>query len=194
MNQLTMKKITKTNASEVSKHADLEKSTLSLLTPELSTEEFVRLLLEKKLYKEVINILAQALPPREAVYWASLCAKDQLEKTPSEEDEKAIKAAERWMYKPNDEDRYINQTFAEKLEYSTSAAWVSNAIFWSGGSILPPNEPKVEPAEGLFGKAISGAVKLASVDDDPVKMEKLQKKFVARGIDVAQGGKGDKLK
>jgi len=193
MTELNLVKATSQNAGDICKNADLDKASKSLLQDGQSVSDFIQLLLQKHALRDVINILSQALPTREAVYWACLCVRDVLAEKPDPEEAYAIKAAEQWVAKPNEKDRYLNNTIAEKMEYATAAAWVSNAVFWSGGSITTEKEAKVEPPEGVFGKAISGAINLATADQDESKMIERQKRFVKRGINIAQGGKGDNV-
>jgi len=190
-NELNLVKVNDQNAAVVCKNADLEDQSKLLLGNKPSLSDYIQSLLANSALKDVINVIAHALPAREAVYWACLCVRDVIDQESNSDDLKAIKAAEQWVYQPNDNDRYLNHELAENLEYSTAAAWVSNAVFWSGGSITPKKEAKVEPPDGVFGKAISGAINLASASEDPKKVDQLQKQFIKRGINIAQGGKGE---
>ena len=193
MNELNLVKATSQNAEIICKNVDLEKDSLPLLKPGETLSEFIQGLLQVHALKDVLGVISQALPPREAVFWACLCVRDTLDEKKNPDDEHAMRAAEQWLVKPNEDDRYLNLQMAEKLEYATAAAWVANAVFWSGGSITPKGQAKVEAPEGIFGKAISGALMLASVDEDPKKSQNLQQRFIKRGVNIAQGGKGDNV-
>ena len=193
MNELNLVKAKSQNAEVICKNVDLEKDSLPLVKPGETLSGVIQGLLQVHAFKDVIGVIAQSLPAREAVYWASLCVKDVLGDKPDTDDSNAIRAAEQWMIKPNEDDRYLSLQMAEKLEYATAASWVANAVFWSGGSITPRGDAKVEAPDGIFGKAITGAVMLASVDEDPKKVQNLQQRFIKRGINIAQGGKGDNV-
>ena len=193
MNELNLIKATNQNAEIICKNVDLEKDSLPLLKPGETLSGFIQGLLQVYSLKDVIGVISQALPPREAVYWACLCVRDVLDEKESPDDVHAIKAAEQWLVNPNEDNRYLNLQMAEQLEYATAAAWVANAVFWSGGSITPRDQAKVEAPEGIFGKAICGAIMLASADEDPKKANGLQQRFVKRGINITQGGKGDNV-
>lgn len=193
MSELNLIKATNQNAEVICKNVDLEKNALPLLTAGETLSGFIQKLLQVHALKDVIGVISQALPPREAVYWACLCVRDVLDEKKNPDDGLAIRAAEQWLVKPNEDDRYLNLLMAEKLEYATAAAWVSNAVFWSGGSITPKGEAKVEAPEGIFGKAICGAISLASAHEDEKKMQTLQQRFIKRGINISQGGKGDNV-
>ena len=193
MNDLNLVKASSQNAEVICKNVDLEKDSQPLLKPGETLSGFIQELLKAFAFKDVIGVIAQALPPREAVYWACLCVRDVLDEKANPDDVLAIKAAEQWMINPNENDRYLNLQMAEKLEHATAAAWVANSVFWSGGSITPKGQAKVEPPEGIFGKSICGAVMLASATEDEKKTQNLQQRFIKRGVNIAQGGKGDNV-
>ncbi|MDH3325970.1 MAG: hypothetical protein OEM38_04550 [Gammaproteobacteria bacterium] len=193
MNKLNLVKTKSQSAEKICKYVDLEKTTLPLLKSEQSLSDFIQSLLQNHALKDAIGVIAQALPAREAVYWASLCVKDILGDKPNLDDANALRAADQWMVKPNEDDRYLNLHMAEKLEYATAASWVANAVFWSGGSITPKGEAKVEAPDGVFGKAVTGAILLASAHEDPKQTQNLYQRFIKRGINIAQGGKGDNV-
>jgi len=175
----------------ICKHVDLEETSKTLLTADQTVSAFIQTLQQNAALKDIIGVIAQALPVREAVYWACLCVRDSFVDNPPADDLLAIKAAEQWVYQPDEDNRRLNEKLAEKLEHATAAAWVANAVYWSGGSITPKDEAKVEPPDGVFGKAISGAVNLASAHEEIKKMQALQNRFIERGISIAQGGKGE---
>jgi len=191
MNDLNLVKATNQKAEIICKNVDLEKNSVPLLKTGESLSEFIQTLLQHQALKDVIGVIAQALPPREAVYWACLCVKDVLDEKDNPEDARAIKAAEQWLIQPDENNRYLNNQIAEKLEYATAAAWVCNAVFWSGGSITPKGEAKVEPPEGIFGKAVCGAINLACAHEDEKQTHTNQQRSIKRGVNIAQGGKGD---
>jgi len=193
MNDLKLIKAIDQKAEKICKHVDLEDESKSLLKPGVSLSDFMQTLLHQHALRDVIRVISQSLPPREAVYWATLCVRDVIGEKPKPEDAHAVKAAEQWLFKPDEPNRQLNHQIAEKLEHATASAWVSMAIFWSGGSITPPGEAKVEPPEGLYGKAVTGAVLLASAHEDPKQNQNLQQRFIKRGIHIIQGGKGDNV-
>jgi len=189
--ELNFVKIKQQSIEQTCKYADLEKTSQTLLTPDQSISQLINKFIERSAFKDVISVIAHALPPREAVYWACLCVRDVLDQNTMSEDLRAIKAAEQWVIKQSESDRMLNHQIAEDLDYTTASAWVSNAVFWSGGNISTDKNAKVEPPEGIFGKAISGAINLASATEDGKKTEQIKKQFIKRGINIAQGGKGD---
>jgi hypothetical protein len=58
-------------------------------------------------------------------------------------------------------------------------------VFFSGGSLAPPNVAEVPPPDHLSPGAVAGAVMLAAVAGEPAKAEEKYKKFLAIGADVA---------
>ena len=61
------------------------------------------------------------------------------------------------------------------------------AAFWSGGSLAPANVPAVPPGETLTAQAAAGAAMSAAALTEPAKAAEKHRKFLALGIDVANG-------
>src|SRR6188474_1412912 len=92
---------------------------------------------------EATRLVAHALPPREAVWWACACSQH----TASSGDNPAVEAklraaAEEWVRHQTDELRRAAMAEAEKAGFSSSEAWAAVAAFWSGDSMAPPEVPK----------------------------------------------------
>ena len=64
------------------------------------------------------------------------------------------------------------------------------AAFWSGGSITAAGAPAVEPSPRLLPAAVSGAVILAAVQNEPQRATERHGRFIDAGIDIAKGGNG----
>jgi hypothetical protein len=171
-------------AAAVAPLADLEPPAAALLTPQADPSQFHEQLVDRKLWIDAIRFLAQALPPREAVFWALQCVRETA-KEPS--DGQMLAIAERWVKAPSDDGGRAGFALAEKAGFKSAAAWVAVGCFWSGPSLAPQNVPAVPPGPGLAGKAASGAILLAAVSGKPQDAPKLQKRFLDLGAAVASG-------
>jgi len=138
---------------------------------------------------DAARFIAHALPKREAVWWACMCARATAPEPPPP-DAEALAAAEAWVRKPAEELRRAAMAKAEAAGFRSPEAWAAVGAFWSGGSMAPAGQPVVPPADHLTGVAVAGAVSLAAVRREPEKAEATLRRFVDGGLDIAAGGSG----
>jgi hypothetical protein len=190
MSQIQFKKIKERTAAEVCHRVELEDQAAALLSEQQTPGEFLQVLIDRQLYADAIRFLSQALPNREATWWACLCARDALTEDSPPAALSALESAEKWVYKPTDQSRSATFALAEKATFNTPASWAAVAAFWSGGNISPYPDAIVNPSPDLNGKAVAGAVMLAAVQGDASGIEARYQKFIRQGIDIARGGDG----
>lgn len=156
-----------------------------LLREGMTPEQFLAALLEQAEYVEAVTFMSCALPKREAIWWACLCARRSAEADLSGADKSALNAAVRWIKEPNDEHRRAAMTAAEATGYASPAGLAALGAFFSGGSMSPPDLPPAEPEEHLTARSVCGAVMLAAVMREPEKAPENYRRFLDAGIDVA---------
>lgn len=139
---------------------------------------------------EATRLLAHALPRREAVWWACMCALHTAPPDLPEPDRAAREAAEAWVRRPVDELRRFAMAQARAAGFRTPEAWAAAAAFFAGDSLTEPEQPVVPPAPHLTGAAASGAVALAAVRTDPARAPARFARFLESGRDIAAGGGG----
>lgn len=140
---------------------------------------------------EAVRLAAHALPKREAVWWACMCAASVTDPPPSAADQAARAAAEAWVRQPADDAlRRAAWDAAQRTEFNSPEAWAAVGAFWSGGSMAPEGQPAVPPAEHLSGTAVGGAVMMAAVRGKPERAEARLDRFIAAAKDIAAGGAG----
>jgi hypothetical protein len=139
---------------------------------------------------DAMRLIANALPKREAVWWACMCARAVPVATPHPADIEALTAAELWVRKPDETARRAAMEVAQKGGFRSPEAWAAVGAFWSGGSMAPEGQPVVPPAEHLTGVAVSGAVMLAAVRVAPERAPARFQRFLAAARDIAAGGAG----
>ena len=163
---------------------------IELLQDNPTTVSFLDQLIAQKLYPDAIRFLAHALPKREAIWWACLCARHGLtDKTPANEI-KAIELAEAWVYKPTEDNRKLTYPVAELTGFKSAASWAAIAAFWSGDDISPVPQAVIPPDEKLYSKAVLGAVMLAATQGEASKVTQKYELFLQQGINIANGGDG----
>jgi hypothetical protein len=143
------------------------------------------------LLDEAARLVAHALPPREAVWWACACSRHTAPSGANPEAETALRAAaEEWVRRQTDEVRRAAMAEAEKTGFNSPEAWAAVAAFWSGDSMAPPEAPKVPPQPHFPGLAVAGSVALAAVRGKAVKREVRLRRFLVSARDIANGGAG----
>ena len=186
-----MKKITARLAAEIAENFELQDESRLLLTPEQTPAEFFQLLMSKEYFQDAVTFMAHALPAREAVWWACICARYHLENAEVKY-QLGQKAAESWVYEPSEKNRRICEKYAEEGDYATPASWACAAAFWSGGSITKEGDPALEAPAHIYAHAVSGAVllsvgwKMSETDD----AETRYRRYLEHGINIAEGGNG----
>jgi hypothetical protein len=139
---------------------------------------------------EAIRVLAHALPKREAVWWACMCAVNTAPADLAEADRLARESAELWVRQQKDEQRRAAFAHAEASGFQTPEAWSGVAAFWSGDSMSLVGLPAVPPAPHLTGTAVAGAVALAAVRGEVARQPARLKRFLESGRNIAAGGPG----
>ncbi len=139
---------------------------------------------------EATRLLAHALPKREAVWWAAMCATHTAPADLPPADRTAREAAEDWVRQQTDKSRRIAWDRAQESGCGTPEAWTAVAAFWSGDSMSPEDQPAVPPAPHLAGTAVAGAVALAAVRGDATRQQARLRRFLESGRNIAAGGPG----
>lgn len=186
----TLAKIRAPMAGAITAQFQLSDEAAAVLDREALPAAALTALLAAGCHSDAANFLAFALPKREAVWWGCLCTRATLPEPPKAAEARALAAAEAWVYQPTEESRRAAMDAAEAAGFDNPSSWNAVGAFWSGGSMAPLGQPVVPPGDDLTGKAISGAVILASVRNDPLAAPSRLQEFLIWGIDIANGGRG----
>ena len=152
----------------------------------------LQLLEEAGFLSEAAKLMAHALPRREGVWWACMCAQHTAPADLAQPDRAAAAAAEAWVRNQTDESRRDAFDHAQQAGFGTPEAWAAVAAFWSGDSMSPLGQPKTPPAPHLTGTAVIGSVVLAAVRTYPERRDERLRRFLASGREIA-GGKVGRL-
>ncbi len=173
------------STAEVCRRCPLGEAAAPLVREAMAPREVVDLLAGRQLFVDAVRFLAFALPKREAVWWACLCARAAGPSAPAAL--AALEAAERWAARPTDEHRRTCLAAAEAADFGTPAGCAAVAAFWSEGSLAPPGQPAVPPKDDLTPGAVANAVILAAVAREPQNAPETFARFLALGGAVAAG-------
>jgi hypothetical protein len=153
----------------------------------MSAQEFLAALMAQRQFLNAVTFMASALPKREAVWWGYVCAREPRGGAAlSATDVAALTAARAWVCEPTELHRRAAKDAADATEYATPAGLVALAVFFSGGSIAPPDAQAVEPEEHLAAQTVRGAVMAAAVMHKPQDAEDHYRDFLKLSLDIAQ--------
>lgn len=185
-----MKKILANHASDIFSNYDVNPDVINLNLDDYSPAEFIKRLQEDGFYSDAVVFLSHALPRREAVWWACLCARKATKILADKNDQLALKAAEEWVIKPTEENRRNAEKLAEMTNYKTPSGWAATAAFWSGSSITKENETPVPPPAYLYAHAVAGAVNMTASFINGDDINKTYHELLNHGLSIADGGNG----
>lgn len=164
--------------------AELSDEAMGLVRPDVAPQDYIALLMSKKLYADAVRFLAHALPKRQAVWWGWISAKKAAGGDPPPKIKASLDATEKWIAQPDDEAGRVAMAAAKEAQTTTAAGCAGMAAFFSGSSLGPAHVPPIPPGEYLTAKAVSGAVIYAAVGKDPVNAPGRFQSFVQQGVEV----------
>ncbi len=172
-------------AAEVCQRYEPGAGAAKLLEPGINPEGFLERLADNELFEDALTFIAYALPKREAIWWGLCCVRELTPQEPPAPIASALAAVQAWVDQPDEERRRAAMPAAETATFGTPAGCAALAVFFSGGSMAPPDCPKVPPDEKLTARTIAAAVVLGILTAEPDKADEHARAFVARGIEVA---------
>lgn len=163
----------------------------SVLAPGQSGSDFILALAQQGHVIDAIRYLAVGLPRREAVWWACACRRHFLPAELPAAEALAWTVAETWVYEPTEPHRRAAFAPAEALKHQTAGAYAALGVYWSGGSLAPPEVSIViPPGDGLTGSAVAASVILCCVPGVAKSIAARHKTAFDMGCDIAKGGSG----
>ncbi|WP_109317354.1 DUF6931 family protein [Pseudovibrio ascidiaceicola] len=151
-----------------SRPLELGDEALPLVEDQKPSIEVVDTLAEAELTSDAIKVLAHALSKPRAVWWASQVSRATFPEgsQPSNEDEIALKAAEDWVRKPDEDLRRAAMKIADDGGYRSAASLAAAAAGWSGGSMGSPEFDPAPPPENLTSIAVGSSIVLSVYDSN----------------------------
>jgi hypothetical protein len=186
----TLTKLSGVAFATVMEQATLSPEALSPLRGCADIGEAVARLETGEFVSEAVRVLAHALPKREAVWWACMCAMNTAPGDLPEPARLARETAEMWVRQQKDEQRRAAFAHAEASGFGSPEAWAGVAAFWCGDSMAPVGLPAVPPPPTAVGGAVAGAVALSAVRGDVARQKARLKRFLESGRNIALGGPG----
>ncbi len=138
--------------------------------------------------RDMLVLLAVALPARQRAWWACLSAHDLLGETAAEQYE-TLAAAEAWVYKPDDETYSAAYDALQRAEPVDPAGDCARCVVYSSGKLGPGDLAEHDAPPGSSEVAALTMVidALSGISDNPEAYVSL---VIDRAIDLAKGGSG----
>lgn len=175
--QPAAKMLAETNTKLATKLSAPPSAAVSVVLEELDAAEA---------WVDIMRLLAAVLPPREAVWWACLAARDMLgedEITP------CLRGAEAWVFEPTDDVREKLQVVLQNADPNDIGALCATAAFYGAGNMGTSDELKesAAPPSAICGCAFGTNMQSLEDHEDPIgRMQFL----IDRALDIARGGNG----
>ena len=143
---------------------DLTEETTEVLRDHPDILSSLRQLSQKQLYHDCIQIIAHTLDCREAILWGRDCL-NEMAFVCNPKEKTVLDNVNRWLEQDREENRGLNCNGLEIAGSYSPVAWLSQAVFYSGGSIVE-GDVVVEPSTHLFGDTVAAAVLIAACAGD----------------------------
>jgi hypothetical protein len=165
--------------------AELSDEALEVYADDVAARVFIERLVELEQFDDAIAFLAHALPRREAVWWAWLCARAAAGEKPLAPVMASLEATKVWIAEPTDGHRRAALDAAELAGIGSPAGFAGLAAFLCGDTLGPAGAPPAPPGEFAAAKAIAGCINLAAAFDEKADVGARFKEFVQKGIELA---------
>lgn len=174
-------------AAAICAELELDDMAKDLLRPDDSPPVYLDRLRDRELFADAIRFLARGLPKRESVWWACVALRQLMGEDLAESDEKALAAAESWVFKPEQKACETAGELAEQSDYGTPPALAAAGAYWAGETIAASDAAAVPPAEELTATAVANALVLAAVTSAPGDPDRAYREILDRGVQIARG-------
>jgi hypothetical protein len=183
-------KVIPERASDVINANDLDAGSQDLLKPGMRPEAFIRELAAARKWSDAVKVMTRALPPREAVWWACVCAR-HIESLASDSNEiAALEAAEKWVYKPTEENRRDAFRLAQKSKADSAGTLSALAAAFSAGNLPAAEDQHIDLENGVFSRIVDAVVMISAAEKQGKRITKQFQCFLRCGEDIACGGNG----
>jgi hypothetical protein len=145
-------------AEAIAEKVNLSAEARSLLRKDQLVLDYIRLLIAEGKHQDAVHMVANLLPKREAVWWATQTARQTAPDPLPPEIEAAIAASEKWVTELSDESRRACWLVGNKAGVETAAGSVAIATYFSGGSLGPPDQEPIPPDERITGKMVATSI------------------------------------
>lgn len=159
-------------------------------SPDMRPDDLINKLCEAGLWQDAITVASCTLPPREAVWWACVCARKMTSITDNAAEISALQSAETWVYKPNDDNRKKAFELAQASDPCLAGGLCAFAATFNESKLPLVDGSETELDKAVFPGMVAGAVMMAAGDAGPEQIYNRFERFLDSAEDIANGGDG----
>ncbi|WP_343079618.1 DUF6931 family protein [Ostreiculturibacter nitratireducens] len=139
---------------------------------------------DKEAWIDMLRLLAISLPSRECVWWACLAARDLV----GENQTHCLKAAETWVFEPNDTNREKVRMALDNVDVDDDTALCATAALYAPGNMGSGDLAEYEAPPGAVSSCAFGinVISLSKAED----LNSWTQHLIDRALDIARGGSG----
>ncbi|MBS1857938.1 MAG: hypothetical protein JST11_21395 [Acidobacteria bacterium] len=172
---------------EIADAANLSAGAQELLRDDSTPNTYLDALEKQQLFEDAVSFLTHKMTVQNAVRWALECIRELQDPALKDKKNPSMDAAENWLKAPADPARWAANDAAEKSKVTTSAELVARGVFYSGGSVVGPESPPVEPPPYCGQKFIAGGIRVTVVAYEPQKLTERYQRALAIGRQIDAG-------
>jgi len=161
--------------------------TVSEPSSDIAPQDYALELQESEEPLAALAYFAHALPKRESVWWGMKCVAG-LNGAKTEAERRVLDLSETWVREGDEEARAAVHAAAEAAKTDSAVVWIGLAAGWSGGSLSPNPDHRVEMPDDLTAKAVNTALLIALGSLEPGKRDEALKSCLSAGLSFAEGG------
>lgn len=135
---------------------------------------------------EALAFFAHVLPKREAVWWGHQCVAGLMPGLAGREAE-IMALSEAWVREGDEDSRIAVKNAVDQEKADKAAVWVGHAAGWSGGSLSPNPDHRVETPDDLTAKAVNTALLIAIGQVPPAARAEAVQSCLSAGLEFATG-------
>jgi uncharacterized protein DUF6931 len=175
-----------TKASQVFEAYPELSGTVTEPSSDVAPEEYATELQQGADPMSALAYFAHVLPKRESVWWGMKCVAG-LDQAKNETDREILALSETWVRDGDEESRVAVHSAAEASKGDHAAVWIGLAAGWSGGSLSPNLDHRVEMPDDLTAKAVHTALLIAFGTLEPAKRQDALNSCMSAGLSFAKG-------
>jgi hypothetical protein len=134
---------------------------------------------------DMLQVLAHALPAREATWWACLTAHDL-----GQGKTRAVQAAKAWVRQPGLETRIAAREAYDNAPDEDDTVFCAMAASFADGTMGPGEYEDYDAPPGAVGGVVFGLLLITLFDENSTPEDR-GPRLLARGLDIARGGNGE---
>lgn len=184
------KKVTADRARSIVGPGMLEEDSVKLLDENIGPEAFIQALGKAEQWPDAVKVMSRALPARESVWWACVCARQSAALAESEVERTAVEAAEAWVYEPTEKNRELAFEVVKNNDAKGVGSLCALAAAFSAGNAPLGEGQHLDLDPTVFAQLVDGVVMVSATERMGEEIKECLQTFLLSGENIAQGGDG----